>query len=338
MSGTAPPHALADGLFDGWGRRIDYVRLSVIDRCNLRCSYCMAEHMHFMPRRDLLTLEELAELARHLVARGVRRIRLTGGEPLVRRGIGELAEAIGGLIGKRLDELTLTTNGMALPRYANRLAAAGMRRINVSLDTLDAGKFSAITRGGDLSQVIAGIEAAQAVGLAIKVNMVALKDLNDEEFPAVLAWCGARGIDLSLIETMPLGEVEGARVDAYLPLTAARDALEARYTLIPSTYRTGGPARYFDVVETGTRVGFITPLSGNFCASCNRMRISANGTAYGCLGHDQQVDLREAMRSGEAGALDAALDRLLYGKPARHEFDIGKPAPAVARHMNVTGG
>ena len=338
MSGSAQPRTLADGLVDSRGRRIDYVRLSVTDRCNLRCSYCMAEHMHFMPRRDLLTLEELAELARHLVARGVRRIRLTGGEPLVRRGIGELAEAIGGLIGKGLDELTLTTNGTALPHHANRLAAAGVRRINVSLDTLDSGKFAAITRGGDLSQVIAGIDAAQTAGLAVKVNMVALKGMNEGEFPAMLAWCGARGIDLSLIETMPLGEVDGVRAEAYLPLAFAGDALEARYTLIPSTHRTGGPARYFDILETGTRVGFITPLSGNFCASCNRIRVSADGTAYGCLGHDQQVDLRAAIRCSQAGALDAALDRLLYGKPARHEFDIAKPVPAVARHMNVTGG
>ncbi len=338
MTGSASPRALIDGMVDSWGRRIDYVRLSVTDRCNLRCTYCMAEDMVFEPRRDLLTLEELAEVARHLVTRGVRRIRLTGGEPLVRRGIGELIDTLGALLGHGLDELTLTTNGTALPQFATRLAAAGVRRINVSLDTLDAAKFAAITRGGELAQVLAGIAAAQAAGLEVKVNMVALKGVNDGEFAAMLAWCGSRGIDLSLIETMPLGEVSGERADTYLPLTTAREALEATYTLIPSTHRTGGPARYCDVVETGTRVGFITPLSANFCAACNRIRIAATGTAYGCLGHDQKVELREIMRSGGPGALDEALDRLLFGKPARHEFDIARAEPAVARHMSVTGG
>ena len=325
-------------MIDSHGRRIDYVRLSVTDRCNFRCTYCMAEEMTFLPRRDLLTLEEIAELARHLVARGVRKIRLTGGEPLVRRGIGELAEALGALRFEGLEELTVTTNGTALPKYAAQLAKAGMRRINVSLDTLDAGKFAAITRGGDLAQVLAGIDAAQAVGLAVKINMVALKGVNDGEFADMLAWCGVRGIDLSLIETMPLGEVEGQREDSYLPLAAARDALEARFTLISSTHRTAGPSRYCEVAETGTRVGFITPLSANFCSSCNRIRVSATGTVYGCLGHDQKVELRNIMRSGQEGALDDALDRLLAGKPLRHEFDIAKAEPAVARHMSVTGG
>lgn len=332
MTATASP------LIDAHSRRIDYVRLSVTDRCNLRCGYCMAEEMTFVPRRDLLTLEELAGLARHLVRRGVTRIRLTGGEPLARRGIGELAEALGALRPEGLAELTLTTNGTALPRHAAQLAAAGMRRINVSLDTLDAGKFAAITRGGELAQVLAGIDAAQNAGLAVKINMVALKGVNDGEFAAMLAWCGARGCDLSLIETMPLGEVSGSRSDTYLPLAAARDALAARYTLIPSTHRTGGPARYCDVVETGARVGFITPLSANFCASCNRIRVSATGTVYGCLGHDQHVELRDIMRSGECTALDRALDRLLRGKPERHAFDIARAEPALARHMSVTGG
>lgn len=332
----------APSLVDSHGRRIDYVRLSVTDRCNFRCTYCMAEDMTFLPRRDLLTLEEIAELARHLVARGVRKIRLTGGEPLVRRGIGELVEALGALrdpeFGGGLEELTMTTNGTALPKYAAQIARAGMGRINVSLDTLDAGKFAAITRGGSLTQVLAGIAAAQDAGLAVKINMVALKGVNDGEFTDMLAWCGARGIDLSLIETMPLGEVEGHREDSYLPLAAARDALEARFTLIPSTHRTAGPSRYCEVVETGTRVGFITPLSANFCSSCNRIRVSATGTVYGCLGHDQKVELRDIMRSGQPGALDSALDRLLAGKPLRHEFDIARAEPAVARHMSVTGG
>ena len=338
MTGSATTRALADGMVDSWGRRIDYVRLSVTDRCNLRCTYCMAESMSFAPRRELLTLEELAELAEHLVARGVRRIRLTGGEPLVRRGIGELAEALGALRGTGLDELTMTTNGAALPKFAAQLAAAGMRRINVSLDTLDAEKFTAITRGGDLRQVLAGIAGARAAGLAVKINMVALKGVNVDEFADMLAWCGERGHDLSLIETMPLGDVADMRANRYLPLTLAREAFEARYTLIPSTHRTGGPSRYFDVVETGTRVGFITPLSANFCAACNRIRVSATGTVYGCLGHDQKVELREIIRNGGAGALDNALDELLAGKPARHDFDIARTEPALARHMSVTGG
>ncbi len=332
MTATAP------GLIDTHGRRIDYVRLSVTDRCNLRCTYCMAEDMRFEPRRDLLTLDELAELARHFVRRGVTRIRLTGGEPLVRRGIAGLVEAIGALRSEGLEELTLTTNGTALPGYARQLAAAGVRRVNVSLDTLDPAKFASITRGGELARTISGIDAARAAGLAVKINMVALRRVNDGEFAAMLAWCGARGLDLSLIETMPLGEVSGTREDSYLPLAAARAALDERYTLIPSVHRTGGPARYCEVVETGTRVGFITPLSANFCATCNRIRVAATGTVYGCLGHDQKVELREELRTNDPGALDRALDQLLAGKPARHEFDIARPAPAVARHMSATGG
>lgn len=336
MVTTAP--APIDALIDSWGRHIDYVRLSVTDRCNLRCSYCMAEHMTFLPRRDLLTVEEIAKLARNFVRRGVKRIRLTGGEPLVRRGIGELAEAIGALRGDGLEELTMTTNATALTVFAGRLAAAGVRRINVSLDTLDAGKFAAITRGGELAQVLLGIAAAQDAGLAVKINMVALKGVNDDEFADMLAWCGARGLDLSLIETMPLGEVSAVRADTYLPLAAARAALEERFTLVPSTHRTGGPSRYFEVVETGARVGFITPLSANFCAGCNRIRVSATGTVYGCLGHDQKVELREIMRSKGSAGVDQALDLLLKGKPARHDFDIARSEPAVARHMSVTGG
>ncbi len=337
MTSCAPTQT-ADGLVDGWGRRIDYVRLSVTDRCNLRCTYCMAEAMTFLPRRDLLTLEELAALAGHLVRRGVRRIRLTGGEPLARRGIGELAEALGRLRGEGLDELTMTTNGTALPRFAHQLAAAGMRRVNISLDTLEPGQFAAITRGGDLAQVLAGIAAAVEAGLAVKINMVALKGINDSEISGMLAWCGERGFDLTLIETMPLGAVAGRREDTHLPLAVARAALGRVFTLVPSLHRTGGPARYCEVVETGTRVGFITPVSANFCASCNRIRVTATGTVYGCLGHDQKVELRAIMRAREPGALNAALDALLAGKPARHDFDIASVRPAVARHMSVTGG
>jgi GTP 3',8-cyclase len=325
-------------MIDAHGRRIDYVRLSVTDRCTFRCTYCMGEDMRFAARRDLLTIEELAALGRHFVRRGVTRIRLTGGEPLVRGGIAELVEALGRLLGHGLTELTMTTNGAALPRFAAQLVAAGVRRINVSLDTLDTERFAALTRGGDLAEVIAGIDAARAAGLAVKVNAVALKGVNDDELANLLAWCGARGCDLALIETMPLGEVIRARAESYLPLSQARALVEERFTLVPTTYRTGGPARYCDVVETGTRVGFITPLSENFCAACNRIRVAATGTVYGCLGHNQKIELRELLRSGDDAALDAALARLLAGKPARHAFDLSRPAPAVARHMNVTGG
>ena len=333
-----PVKSQVQPLVDGFGRKIDYVRLSVTDRCNLRCRYCMAEDMVFLPRRDLLTLEELAALSRHLVQRGVRRIRVTGGEPLVRRGIIDLFRNLGTMIGEGLDEVTLTTNGTELPKLAGDLAAAGVRRVNVSLDTLDGAKFAQITRRGDLDTVLRGIAAAAAAGLKIKLNMVAMKGINDNEFAEMAAWCAARGHDLSIIETMPLGEVEGERSDTYLPVAAARDAIEERFELVPSTHRTGGPSRYFELGQTGSRVGFISPLSNNFCASCNRVRIAATGTVYGCLGHDQKVELRDIMREGGEDALNAALDRLLAGKPERHDFDIDRTRPAVARHMSVTGG
>ena len=334
MPATKP----APTLTDSFGRRIDYVRLSVTDRCNLRCRYCMAEDMVFLPRKDLLTLEELAALSRHLVGRGVRRIRVTGGEPLVRRGIMGLFQDLGALLGKGLDEVTLTTNGTELPKLAGDLAAAGVRRVNVSLDTLDAQRFADVTRRGDLPQVLDGISAAADAGLKVKLNMVAMKGVNDHEFADMAEWCAARGHDLSIIETMPLGEVEGTRSDTYLPVAAARDAIEERFALLPSTHRTGGPSRYFELGQTGSRVGFISPLSNNFCASCNRIRIAATGTVYGCLGHDQKVELRDIMRDGGEAALDEALNRLLAGKPQRHDFDIERTAPAVARHMSVTGG
>ena len=325
-------------LVDSFGRHIDYVRLSVTDRCNLRCRYCMAEDMVFLPRRDLLTLEELAELSRHLVRRGVRRIRITGGEPLVRRGILGLFSDLGAMIGHGLDEVTVTTNGTELPKMAQDLHACGVRRVNVSLDTLDADTFAHVTRRGNLADVIAGVDAARAAGLKVKLNMVAMKGVNDTAFADMADWCAARGLDLSIIETMPLGEVEGTRADTYLPVAAARDAIEERFDLVPSTHRTGGPSRYFELGRTGSRVGFISPLSNNFCAGCNRIRIAATGTIYGCLGHDQKVELRDIMREQGADALDAALDRLLAGKPERHEFDIEKSEPAVRRHMSVTGG
>jgi cyclic pyranopterin phosphate synthase len=325
-------------LIDGFGRRIDYVRLSVTDRCDLRCVYCMPERMQFLPRADLLSIDELAELGAMLIRLGVRRIRLTGGEPLVRPGVLGLAAALGSWIGRGLDELTLTTNGTQLAGAAEALAAAGVKRINVSLDSRDPERFRAITRGGDLGQVLDGIDAAAASGLRVKINMVALRGLNEDEIGDMLAWCGARGFDLSLIETMPLGLIEEDRTDRYLPLPEVRAALERRFTLIPSTHRTGGPSLYFDVGETGGRIGFITPLTGNFCATCNRVRVTATGTLYPCLGHARKVELREPLRAGDQAAVQAALDQALAAKPLAHDFDIARPAPAVARHMSVTGG
>ena len=323
---------------DAHGRKIDYVRLSVTDRCNLRCTYCMAEDMEFVPRRELLTFEEIEELARHLVKRGVKRIRLTGGEPLVRKGIVDLVERLGNLRPLGLAEVTLTTNGTRLPELSQDLFAAGIRRINVSLDTLDPARFAQLTRRDEFARVLEGIEAARNAGLAVRINTVAMRGVNDQDLPALLAWCGERGFDLALIEAMPLGEVSIDRRSAHLPLSEVRATLERDFTLIPSAHRTGGPARYFDVAETGTRIGFITPLSDNFCAGCNRIRIAATGTVYGCLGHDQKVELRDVLRAAGPGELDEALDRLLAGKPLRHEFDIQRRAPALARHMSATGG
>ncbi len=326
----------ATAMHDGLGRRIDYVRLSLTDRCDLRCRYCMAEEMVFLPRSEVLTLEEIAELARRFVARGVTRIRLTGGEPLARRGAVDVAHEIGNLIGRGLDELTLTTNATRLAEHAAGLWEAGIRRINVSLDTLDADRFRHITRTGDLARVLGGIEAGRAQGFAIKVNMVALKGLNDDEIVPMLRWCGTRGFGLSLIETMPLGQIDDDRENRFFPLTEAQTRIEAEYALVPSTQRTGGPARYWQVPELGVTLGLISPLTRNFCDSCNRIRVSAAGQLYMCLGHEDNVDLRAALRSGDDHALDAAIDRALRLKPARHEFDLA--TPATARHMSVTGG
>ena len=326
------------GLIDAFGRRITYVRLSVTDRCDLRCRYCMAEEMRFLPKREVLTFEEIEALVDLFIARGVRRIRLTGGEPLVRRDVGDLVARLGARLGGGLDELTLTTNGTRLARFAADLHAAGIRRVNVSLDSRDAGRFRHITRHGDVGQVLAGIDAAAAAGLAVKINMVALKGLNEDEIGPMLAWCAGLGHDLTLIETMPLGEVEEDRTTYYLPLDAVRQRLAEHFDLVPSLSRTGGPARYYDVGGTGIRLGLITPLTGNFCAGCNRIRVAATGTVYGCLGHDQKVELRELLRTGGADAVNEALDRLIAGKPKGHDFLIGAPEPAVARHMSVTGG
>ena len=323
---------------DAHGRQIDYIRLSVTDRCNLRCTYCMAEEMEFLPRRDLLTFEEMETLARHLVVRGIRRIRLTGGEPLVRKGVLELVQRLARLRTHGLDELTLTTNGTRLPEMAQDLFDAGVRRINISLDTLRRDRFAELTRRDEFERVVSGIDAARDAGLAVRINAVAMRGTNDDEMRDLLAWCGARGLDLALIEAMPLGEVSVDRPAAHLPLDAVREELERHFTLVPSLHRTGGPARYFDVAETGTRIGLITPLSNNFCAGCNRIRISATGTVYGCLGHDQKVELRDIVRAGGEAALDEALERLLAGKPLRHAFDAAQSEPALARHMSVTGG
>jgi cyclic pyranopterin phosphate synthase len=334
------PFAAPDStpLVDSFGRRITYVRLSVTDRCDLRCRYCMAENMRFLPKSDILTLEELVELADILIARGVTRIRLTGGEPLVRRGIADLVGRLGERIGRGLDELTLTTNGTQLARHAMQLRDAGIRRVNVSLDSRREERFRHITRGGNVGQVMAGIDAAAAAGLEIKINMVALKGLNEDEIGEMLEWCAVRGFDLTLIETMPLGDVEEDRTRHYLPLDAVRRQLEERFNLIPTLARTGGPARYFEIGGTPIRLGLITPLTGNFCDGCNRIRVAATGTVYGCLGHDQRVELRDLLRFGGRAAVDEALDRLLEGKPRGHDFRIDAPRPAVARHMSVTGG
>lgn len=325
------------GMVDSFGRRITYVRLSVTDRCDLRCRYCMAERMRFLPRTEILTLEEMAELSRVFIARGVRKIRLTGGEPLVRKNVMQLVRDLGREVGSGLDELVLTTNGTQLERFAVELRDAGVKRINVSLDSRCPERFAHVTRGGDLSRVLSGIQTAVAAGLAVKINMVALAGINEDEIEGMLRWCAVSGHDLTLIETMPLGDVEEDRTDHYLPLDQVKRRLEERLTLVPSLRRTGGPARYFDVPELGSRIGFITPLTNNFCDGCNRIRVAATGTVYGCLGHNQKVELRDALRDGGAELVDEFLDRLLAGKPRRHDFSIGG-APAVARHMSVTGG
>lgn len=328
-------------LTDTFGRHITYLRLSVTDRCDLRCAYCMAEAMTFLPKRDVLSLEELEALAGAFIDRGVRKIRITGGEPLVRRDIMTLMERLGRRLEKGdFDELTLTTNGTQLVHHADVLKALGVERINVSLDTLDDARFARITRRDQLSMVLRGIDAAQDAGLKVKINTVALKGVNDDEIASMIAWAHGRSMDLTLIEVMPLGEIEEDRIDQYLPLTAVRDELERRWRLTPIDRRTGGPARYVRIEETGGVLGFITPLTNNFCAGCNRVRVTCTGEIYTCLGHGERIDLRGALRSGDAAALDAALDRAMRRKPERHAFDISRrsQAPAVARHMSVTGG
>ncbi|PAX09507.1 GTP 3',8-cyclase MoaA [Sphingomonas lenta] len=332
---AAPTSSFAP-LVDAHGRAIRYLRISVTDRCDLRCRYCMAEQMTFLPRAELLALEEIAIIAERFIARGVSKVRLTGGEPLVRRDVGELVDRLGGHVGRGLEELTLTTNGVRLAEHAERLYASGVRRVNVSLDSLDPATFRHITRHGDLTQVLRGVFAARDAGLRVKINTVALCGLNDRELPDLLAWAAAEGFDLSLIETMPLGSVDEDRTDRFLPLTAAFDVLADRFRLTRDAHRSGGPARYWLVDGGPTRLGLISPLTANFCDGCNRVRLTTEGKLYLCLGHDDQVDLKAALREGGVAGLDAAIDRGLGLKPARHRFDLA--VPAVARHMSVTGG
>ena len=329
-------------MIDPFGRAITYLRVSVTDRCDFRCTYCMAEDMAFLPKRDLLSLEELDRLCTVFIEKGVRKLRLTGGEPLVRKNIMHLVRQLSRhLKSGALDELTLTTNGSQLARFAGELADAGVKRINVSLDTLDADKFHTITRWGNLAKVMEGIDAALAAGLKIKLNAVALKGFNDHEMPDLVRWAHARGMDLTVIETMPMGEIDVDRTDQYLPLSLLRAQLERQFTLADIPYKTGGPARYVEVKETGGRLGFITPMTHNFCESCNRVRLTCTGTLYMCLGQEDAADLRAPLRASEGNELlSNAIDEAIGRKPKGHDFIIDRRTsrPAVSRHMSVTGG
>jgi len=329
-------------LVDPFARAITYLRVSVTDRCDFRCVYCMSEHMTFLPKADVLSLEELDRLCSAFVAKGVTKLRLTGGEPLVRRGIMTLVSSLSRhLSSGALKELTLTTNASQLARYAAELKGYGVERVNVSLDTLDPARFRAITRWGELDKVLAGIDAAQAAGLQVKINAVALKGVNEDELADMVAWAHGRGMDLTVIEVMPLGDIDEARLEQYLPLSMVRSQLSERYTLDDIDYRTGGPARYVRVKETGGRLGFITPLTHNFCESCNRVRITCTGTLYMCLGQEDAADLRSPLRASESNEpLDAAIDEAISRKPKGHDFVIDRrhQGPAVSRHMSVTGG
>jgi GTP 3',8-cyclase len=329
-------------MIDPFGRSIDYLRVSVTDRCDFRCTYCMAEDMTFLPRRDLLTLEELDRLCTVFVEKGVKKLRLTGGEPLVRKNVMHLVRQLSRhLKSGALKELTLTTNGSQLQTHAAELADCGVKRINVSVDTLDPAKFRAVTRRGDLARVLAGVDAAQAAGIHVKINAVALRGINEHEIPEMLRWAHGRGMDFTVIETMPMGEVEADRTDHYLPLSELRRTLERRLSLRDIPYRTGGPARYVEVLETGGRLGFITPLTHNFCETCNRVRLTCTGTLYLCLGQDDAADLRTPLRSSEGNErVSQTIDEALSRKPKGHDFILDRftSRPAVARHMSVTGG
>jgi cyclic pyranopterin phosphate synthase len=337
MTNPTPP-----ALIDPFGRHVSYLRVSVTDRCDFRCVYCMSEHMSFLPKPELLSLEELDRMCSAFIAKGVKKLRITGGEPLVRKNILSLFETLSRhLKTGALEELTLTTNGSQLERYAGDLARLGVKRINVSVDTLDAEKFRKITRWGDLAKVQAGIKAAQAAGLHVKLNAVALKNVNEDEYDDMIRYAHGSGMDLTLIETMPLGEIEGDRTDQYLPLSVVRARMMDRWTLEDIPFRTGGPARYVRVKETGGKIGFITPLTHNFCESCNRVRITCTGQLYMCLGQDDMADLRAPLRASKDDALvSAAIDEAIGRKPKGHDFVIERrdAKPAVARHMSVTGG
>ncbi|HUZ64457.1 MAG TPA: GTP 3',8-cyclase MoaA [Acetobacteraceae bacterium] len=328
-------------MIDPFGRHITYLRVSVTDRCDLRCVYCMAEDMSFLPKSEILTMEELDRICAAFIRLGVRKLRITGGEPLVRRQVMTLFDTLGARIGHGLDELTLTTNGSQLDRFAEPLRAAGVKRVNISLDTLDPDRFAAITRWGKIDKTLAGIFAAKAAGLAIKINAVALREVNEGEFDTLIEWCGQHGFDLCLIETMPMGEISEDRTDQYLPLSLVRARLKRRWTLAETDYRTGGPARYYTIAETGRRIGFITPMTHNFCEGCNRVRLTCTGTLYMCLGQDDAADLRRPLREG---ATDAELEQVILEaisrKPKGHDFVIDRrhDQPAVRRHMSVTGG
>ncbi len=327
-------------LIDGFGRTVTYLRLSVTDRCDLRCVYCMAEHMVFLPKAQVLSLEELDRIATAFVKLGTRKLRLTGGEPLVRKGMMDLVAGLGRhLRSGALEELTLTTNGTRLAEFAGRLVEAGVRRINVSMDTLKPELFRTLTRGGDLAKVQAGAAAAKAAGLAVKINAVALRDANAAEIPDLVRWCHSHGYDLTLIETMPMGEVDVDRTDEYLSLKEVRRELESFWTLEDLAVTTGGPARYVRVAETGGRLGFITPLSHNFCESCNRVRLTCTGTLHTCLGQEDATDLRAVLRAGASDAeLVETIRAAIAVKPRGHDFEIARKQPAVARHMSTTGG
>lgn len=329
-------------MIDPFGRHVSYLRVSVTDRCDFRCVYCMSEHMTFLPKKDLLTLEELDRVCSAFVRKGVRKLRITGGEPLVRKNVMWLFKALGRhLEDGTLDELTLTTNGSLLHRMSGDLYACGVRRINVSLDTLSPTKFKAITRWGDLDTVINGITAAERAGLKVKINAVALKGVNDDEIDDLIRFAHGRGADLTLIETMPMGDIEGDRTDQYVPLSQVRADLLERWTLKDIPYSTGGPARYVEIAETGGRLGFITPMTHNFCESCNRVRLTCTGTLFMCLGQDDAADLRAPLRaSADDQQLESAIDEAIGRKPKGHDFiiDRGSQSPAVARHMSVTGG
>jgi GTP 3',8-cyclase len=342
MNGPPPSLAQSNPMTDPFGRTISYLRVSVTDRCDLRCFYCMSEDMTFLPKADLLTLEELDRLCSVFIAKGVKKLRLTGGEPLVRRNLMSLVRSLSRhLQSGALRELTMTTNGTQLARFASELRDCGVRRINVSLDTLDAGKFRAITRWGELDKVLAGIEAARSAGLAVKINTVALKNLNEDEIPSLIEWAHGNGMALTLIEVMPMGEIGAGRIDQYVPLSLVRARLAKQYTAIDLDESTGGPARYVRISETGGTLGFITPMTHNFCESCNRVRITCTGTLHTCLGQEDASDLRRPLRASEDNELLAgAIDRAIGSKPKGHDFIIDRRhnRPSVSRHMSVTGG